>query len=259
MTEALASAWADVRAAHPDVPEAVIGLAPGPAGSACSSVTWDDPVLLAAIPEGAQARDVLTWLLHQAAHGLAAHAGPAPLPATLPAEMSIPDAAQLLGVSHATAYRLFKAQNAERGRTVTRRELTEAAQHRQRPGATAATEGRYHSTTYRAAAERLGLNVTKDANPVFGWNHTTMPEALTAAYAATISNLATALRNWEPPVPPARAARASSRNGVTAHCQCSPPRRIRVTESVLDLGTIRCDICGQPFLPAAPRRRSPDL
>jgi hypothetical protein len=186
MTDALSSAWADIRAKNPGVPEVVIALAPGLDGSTCGSVMWSgSPVLLAAIPQRAKARDVLGWLLHQAAHGLDGN------PST-------------------------------------------------------ASKGRYHGAGYRDAASALGLKVTKD--DAFGWSRTGLADSLAREYGPTIKNLGIALQKWEPPLAPARATKNT--NGIAVFCQCSPRRRIRVTESVFDLGPIRCDLCGQPFTAA---------
>jgi hypothetical protein len=186
MTDALASAWADIRAKNFDVPEVVLALAPGLDGSTCGSVMWSEsPVILAAIPEGAKARDVLGWLLHQAAHGLAGS------PST-------------------------------------------------------ASKGRYHGAGYRNAATALGLKVTKD--DAFGWSHTGLSDSLAREYGPTIKTLGIALQKWQPPLAPARVTRNT--NGIAVFCQCSPPRRIRVTESVFDLGPIRCEVCSQPFTAA---------
>ena len=117
----------------------------------------------------------------------------------------------------------------------------------------ATMDGRYHGAEYRAAAAQLGLEVY-DAHGT-GWSLTTVPDLMAAQYAATIEALAAALQAVELPVPASRARRtaADMRNGVAAYCQCQTPRRIRIAESVLDRGPITCEICGQPFEPAAAR------
>jgi hypothetical protein len=119
----------------------------------------------------------------------------------------------------------------------------------------ATMDGRYHGAEYRDAAAQLGLEVY-DAHGT-GWSLTTVPDPMATQYAGTIESLGDALKGWELPVPASRARRtaADMRNGVAAYCQCQPPRRIRVAESVLDRGEIMCEICCQPFEPAAAKGR----
>jgi hypothetical protein len=116
---------------------------------------------------------------------------------------------------------------------------------------TQASEGRYHDKAYRDAATELGLDVA--VHGTLGWSETNVTGELAGMYSSTIERLTLALTEWEPPVPPARAAQAArprNHNQVAARCSCDPPRRVQVTASTFDLGPIRCDVCGQPF--AAP-------
>lgn len=77
MSDALTATWKAIRRRHPQVPDAIITVAPG-RGSVCGAVAWDSgmPVILAGaqtIQEGPLA--ILEFLLHQAAHGLLAATG----------------------------------------------------------------------------------------------------------------------------------------------------------------------------------------
>jgi hypothetical protein len=241
MTEALASAWADIRANNPKVPQAVIGLAPDPGGSSCTSVAWESsPVVLAVVPSDAKARDVLGWLLHQAAHGIAARGGIG-LSGDIPAEMSIPEAAKLLNVSNATAYRWWRSG------PVSREQLEAKAAERkaERARPVKARQGRYHGPAYRDAATSLGLEVSQV--PDLGWKDTRLPDAIAKTYEPAVRRIAAALKDWEPPVPPGRDSRIRGHNGVVALCSCPEPRRIRITESVLELGPVVCGVCGELF------------
>jgi hypothetical protein len=111
------------------------------------------------------------------------------------------------------------------------------------------TEGRYHGVEFRDAARKLGLEVKRaPGRGGTGWSETTLDDQ--ARYAPEIRALARALRRWEPTVQP-KAARSSSRNPPVAVCQCSPPRRIRVSETTLRRGPIKCGICRHEFTLAA--------
>ena len=64
-------------------------------------------------------------------------------------------------------------------------------------------------------------------------------------YQPEIRALDRALRNWQP-TPQVKATR-KPRNLVPAACQCSPARRIRVSDSTMRVGPIICGLCGTPF------------
>ncbi len=98
---ALNRMWARIRAEHQDVPEVVLDITPG-RSSSCTNVGWlEVPVIELNLKDGDRtltAREVLSFYLHQAAHG---RTGP-----------------EVRG-----------------------------------------SEGRYHSSRFRAAAQQLGLDV----------------------------------------------------------------------------------------------------
>ena len=73
MTKALADAWADIRKHQPAVPRVDWAVIPGKSGSRCGSVSWGhSPVLLVdELMLDRQPLDIMEWLLHQAAHGVA--------------------------------------------------------------------------------------------------------------------------------------------------------------------------------------------
>jgi len=99
-------------------------------------------------------------------------------------------------------------------------------------------EGRWHNAQFRDAAQRLGLAVS--TTTATGWSETSVPAHTLAVYAEQIGQLATALEGWEPP-------QRRVTNYLPAVCQCEPPRKIRVHQSTLERGPIRCDRCGKPF------------
>lgn len=105
-------------------------------------------------------------------------------------------------------------------------------------------QGRYHNERYSQLAQEVGLVVTKDAR--MGWSPSQLAEGTAAAYAPELAQLTAALvvhrRTF------GRAAdedRPSNNNGAAAVCGCQ--RKIRVSETTLDLGPIICGLCGQPF------------
>jgi hypothetical protein len=103
-------------------------------------------------------------------------------------------------------------------------------------------QGRWHNARFKALAEELGIEVTKD--PRIGWSPTVLPQATRDEYAATISMLGDALRLFRS---------AEITGGTTSKpnnppaCVCSCGRRIRVAPSVLAAGPITCGVCGTDF------------
>jgi hypothetical protein len=76
MSDVLTSAWNDIRKRHRSIanfPRPVIAITPSPKSSTCGSVTWGhEPVLVVGIRTlEEQPTEIMGWLLHQAAHGLA--------------------------------------------------------------------------------------------------------------------------------------------------------------------------------------------
>lgn len=107
-------------------------------------------------------------------------------------------------------------------------------------------QGRYHNTKFRQLAEEVGLVVASD--PSAGWSPTDLALGTAETYAAQLDELSSALTAYRHPEPAGDPTKnRTSYNGIAAVCGCPEPRRIRVHPSVLDLGPIRCDICGQPF------------
>jgi hypothetical protein len=105
-------------------------------------------------------------------------------------------------------------------------------------------QGRWHNTRFKALAEELGIEVSKD--PRIGWSPTTLPAATRAAYADTITSLGAALRLYRAAELPAGGAGKSSSPPA---CVCDCGRRIRVAPSVLAAGPITCGLCGSEFTP----------
>jgi hypothetical protein len=242
LVAAVEACWGAVRARHPQVPAVVVTLGSGTIGAGragprlghFAAGRWhvggaDGVCELFVGGEGLRdgALELLCTLLHEAAHGLAHTRG-------------IKDTSR---------------------------------------------QGRYHNTRYATLARELGLEVSEDRH---GWHKTVVPDATAAVYAAQLAELEAALVAWrhperqrprtltpggggrpepgagpagdtdpdgshdddqgEPAVGPAGQV---EKNGVVAVCDCTPPRRMRITRSVLTVGPITCGICGTDFTAAA--------
>jgi hypothetical protein len=111
--------------------------------------------------------------------------------------------------------------------------------------------GRYHNKSYRDAAQSLGLKATWTQGGT-GWSATSAGDNLAMVYEGPVRQMVTATTDWQPPAPLPRTVRKSG-NGVSARCQCQPPRTIRMrgTDAAADLREypVICSVCGQPFTP----------
>jgi hypothetical protein len=107
-------------------------------------------------------------------------------------------------------------------------------------------QGRWHNARFKALAEELGVEVTKD--PRIGWSPTTITDATRQEYAGTIVALSLALRMFRSVEVPGGSAKKPS----PPPCVCGCGRRIRVARSVLEAGPITCGMCGSDFAPEEP-------
>lgn len=222
MVAALESAWAAIRAHHPELPPVVIVLGAGSGDRGglrlghFAAMRWSptdvsdaesdgQPSGLAEVFVGGEglARgpvDVLGTLLHEAAHALA----------------------HVRGI-----------QDTSR-------------------------QGRWHNARFKAIAEELGIAVEKD--PKLGWSPTTVPDTTRADYAPVIAELGRALR-MRRASESSGGEQKPKKPGVPA-CVCGCGRRIRVAVSVREAGPIVCGLCEAEFRPEQPDgddpERSPD-
>lgn len=116
-------------------------------------------------------------------------------------------------------------------------------------------QGRYHNNKFRMIAETFGLKLVHDDS--LGWSGTELPDETAAVYEDAILALDLALTAYRKgpkmvqlptgttPVPVSPTGRTSNNNGLSARCGCG--RRIRVSQTVLEMGAIVCGNCGQPF------------
>jgi hypothetical protein len=123
-------------------------------------------------------------------------------------------------------------------------------------------QGRYHNRKFQAIAQELGIEVEHSES--LGWSSTTMPDTTAAIYEEAILDLDAAmvayrygLEGFGLPTAggavgtsgtvrlPRAPRRTNNNNGVSASCGCG--RKIRVSRSTLELGSIACGICGEAF------------
>jgi hypothetical protein len=105
-------------------------------------------------------------------------------------------------------------------------------------------QGRYHNARFRDLAAEVGVNVAKVRS--LGWSETSVPDATANAYRAEVRRLEAAIVAFRrADHGGGRGGRTNSNNGVAARCDCG--RRIRVAETVLELGPITCGVCGGDF------------
>ncbi|MEK6438952.1 hypothetical protein [Pseudonocardia sp. T1-2H] len=102
-------------------------------------------------------------------------------------------------------------------------------------------QGRWHNARFKALAEELEIEVTKDAK--LGWSPTSLPVATRATYAVTIGELGQALRLIR--AVEITGAGKTSKPSPPAVCGCG--RKIRVSKAVLVAGPILCGACGTEF------------
>lgn len=124
--------------------------------------------------------------------------------------------------------------------------------------------GRYHNKKFLEAAKTIGIEVEHSAD--LGWSTTTMPDATAKVYETAILDLdasitahrygfegymtggaGTGTTGTLPTLPklPKAGGRKSSNNGLSVSCGCG--RKIRVSQTVLDMGGIVCSVCGDEF------------
>ncbi len=104
-------------------------------------------------------------------------------------------------------------------------------------------QGRWHNARFKALAEELGIEVTKDSR--IGWSPTTIPSGTREAYTEVIDELGRVLRLHR--AVEITGGQAKKPGPPTYVCGCG--RRVRVAPSVLDAGPITCGLCGTDFKP----------
>ncbi|WP_285037887.1 hypothetical protein [Plantibacter sp. ME-Dv--P-095] len=106
-------------------------------------------------------------------------------------------------------------------------------------------QGRFHNQKFKAIGEEFGLSLEKHDS--IGWSLTTVPPATAARYAAEVAMLDAALVAYRLVELGGSEGKKKTSNGVVALCDCG--RKIRLSQSVLDLGPIVCGVCDAEFQP----------
>jgi hypothetical protein len=100
-------------------------------------------------------------------------------------------------------------------------------------------QGRYHNQRFKAIAEELGLEVSRD--PPFGCSRTSLTAAAAATYSQTLESLGLALSRLHDSQPSAtapRPGRGAKRNATSFDCECG----LRIREGGRASG-VRAAIC----------------
>ena len=121
--------------------------------------------------------------------------------------------------------------------------------------------GRYHNSKFATIAREMGIEVSHSKE--LGWSDTQLPKDTADSYEGAIFALDLAITAYragamltEDPTagtagvsPVAKAprggGRASNNNGHSLACNCG--RRIRVSNTVAEMGGITCNLCGGEF------------
>jgi hypothetical protein len=107
-------------------------------------------------------------------------------------------------------------------------------------------QGRWHNAKFKALAEELGIEVTKD--PRIGWSPTTIPACTRETYAEVIDELGRVLRLHRS----VELTGGKATKPTPPPCVCECGRKIRVSPTVLASGPITCGVCGSDFSPDLP-------
>lgn len=233
MVAALEAAWAAIRVRHPEVPAVVMVLGAGSIGNSgglrlghFAAMRWANP------DQTATPADQTNDDSAEGEPGNDQPAGPVRLPEVfVGGEGLVRGAADVLGTL------LHEAANAlghVRGIKDTSR------------------QGWWHNAKFKALAEELGIEVTKD--PRIGWSPTTIPASTRETYAEVISELGRVLRLHRS----VEISGGTEKKPTPPPCVCDCGRKIRVSPTVLSAGPITCGVCGTDFTPDVPEHDDQD-
>ena len=208
MVAALEQAWAAIRARHPEVPAVVVVLGAGSIGNTGAGLRLGHFA-------------AMRW---QHDNGAAGEPDSARLP-----EVFIGGEGLRRGPVGVLGTLLHEAAHA----------LADVRQIKD-----TSRQGRWHNARFKALAEELGIEVTKD--PRIGWSPTAVPDTTRDDYADTLAELGAALRLFRAIEAPGA---AGGRSKTPPPCVCGCGRRIRVAPSVLAAGPIVCGVCETEFEP----------
>ena len=228
MVAALETAWAAIRARHPQVPAVVMVLGAGSIGNAGGLRLGDFAAMRWADPDQIRATNDVT----DSEPGDGQLAGPVRLPEVfIGGEGLIRAAADVFGtLLHEAAHALAHV-----------RDIKDTSR-----------QGRWHNAKFKALAEELGIEVTKD--PRIGWSPTTIPATTCEQYTEVIAELGRVLRLHRS----VEIAGGKDKKPSPPPCVCECGRKIRVAPTVLAAGPITCGVCGTDFAPDLPNQDQGD-
>ncbi|MET7770191.1 hypothetical protein [Nocardia sp. NPDC005366] len=213
---AIESAWAAIRAKHPEVPDVVVTMAAGSMGSPrglrlghfgpdrwVRGTDWMPELFVGGEGFAFGAREVFGTLLHEAAHGIARTRG-------------------VQDVSRGGAYHnsKYKTIAEELGLTVTRQ----------------ASRGWSETALPDATAKRYRRQIDALAKVLIA-HRRNEHEPPPGTPADGNADEGTAGEDAE----------RAPRNGHALVCGCEPVRRVRAAKRTIEAGPILCGICTQPF------------
>ena len=221
LATAIDMVWEQIRLRHPDVPDVVVAVASGSQGRGRSvrrghfgpdrwerAGVWMPELFVGAEGLAAGARDVLSTLLHEAAHGIA-----------IAREIS---EASDNGRYHNKKYKVLAE---EVGLAVARHE---------RLGWSLTTITDETVSRYPHELQVLSTAIVAHRRPEHTADDSEIPQ--------TDPDVDDDADNADE-----KSSRPRDRNGRPMTCGCSPPRRIRAAKKIIDGGPILCGICTQPF------------
>ncbi|MGI5404137.1 hypothetical protein ACQEVG_32745 [Streptomyces sp. CA-135486] len=111
------------------------------------------------------------------------------------------------------------------------------------------TRGVYHNQTFLSAAEEVGLEWPEGAQRLAGRGYANprLTEETRAKHEADLNALAESIPLALPHFVVPDAPKSTRPDRLTLQCRCTPPRKIRVSQTTAAVGPITCGVCGSDF------------
>lgn len=111
------------------------------------------------------------------------------------------------------------------------------------------TRGVYHNKRFLQAAVEVGLTWPDgtSAVPRRGFPTPELTDQTRNLFEAELGALEPAIKETLPYLSVTETPRSSRPDRLTAECNCNPPRKLRISATVLALGPVVCGICSSPF------------
>jgi len=115
--------------------------------------------------------------------------------------------------------------------------------------------GRYHNKAFVKLAVEVGLICPPKPDSTYGFEPHGVADGIIEAYSEPLMVLTEARARpwmWTPATPDLHARKRT--NWIPAVCACTPPRRIRCADSLLDEAAPVCPVCHKPYRPVPPEK-----